>query len=117
MLHPRSLGNVVCDDAQALPVAVQDDAAARLDLQERAVLAPVLPLPDETATLSDGLLDVAVHAPPVMGDDVVERHAPEFCFRVAERRLEGRVRLHYASRLDVDQADILRGLLYYGAVE
>src|SRR3712207_4326165 len=46
-----------------------------------------------------------------------EREAPQFLFRVAEGRPEGGVGLHYAPRLNVDQADVLRGLFDHRPVE
>src|SRR5215217_9256417 len=117
LLYTRSFSYVVSYYAHGLPAAAQDDAAAGLDIEERAVLAPVLPLPDEAATLPYGLLDVLIYAIPIVGDYVVERHALQLVGGVAQRLSERGVRSHDAPGLDVHQADVLGDLFDHRAVE
>jgi hypothetical protein len=52
-----------------------------------------------------------------VSDDVVERHVPELFLGVTQRLAEGGVGSHETPGLDVDQGDVLRGLLYHRAVE
>jgi hypothetical protein len=62
-------------------------------------------------------LDVRVDALSIGGNDIVERHAPEFLFRVAERFPEGGIEFYDASGFSIYKEDVLRGLLHHRTVE
>ena len=63
------------DDAERGTAAVGDSASTDLDVDKRAILAPVAPLPDKVAPSIQNPLDIAVYGLLFVGDDVVERQA------------------------------------------
>jgi hypothetical protein len=72
---------------------------------------PVLSLPHEGTAFSQDAVRVPVDALPVMRDEVVESHAPEFLERVAERALQRRVGIEDSPILHIYDKDVLGSLL------
>src|SRR5215203_2048594 len=111
-----ALCNVADDRADHLPPVERDHADPYLHVEQTAVFAPVLPLADDAALAPHRPLYGRVHVPARMGDEVVDLHLADLPRRVAEHPLKGRVRLHEAAGVGVEQIDAVGGLLYDGPV-
>src|SRR5215210_1694735 len=112
-----AFGDVVGDDAQRSSAAIGDRTGIDLYVDQRAVLAPVLSLPDKAASILEDMLDVAVDGFAVVGYDVVDRHPRERIGRVGERAVQGGVGLDDSLGLCVHEEDVLCCLLDHAAVE
>src|SRR5215210_7155724 len=88
VLSPLALSNIVCSDTHGHPVVVGDNTRVDLDVHQRAVLVPVVPLAYKETPLLEKAPDIPVGALLIVGNNVVERHAPELFGRVPERLVE-----------------------------
>src|SRR5215208_7452606 len=94
-------GDVVGDDACSLAIPVRDHAEVDLDVERGTIFATVLPLTHEGTTFGYNTLHVDVDALLIMGEQVVDSHAPEFLEGVAERALQRHVGIHPPAVRDV----------------
>src|SRR3954468_6347997 len=83
LLCQLAVSDIVGDSAQDLSAFVGDSTHADLHIRQRAILAPVLPLADEVASLYHSVPNVAIYALLVVGYDIVERQLPYLFSRVA----------------------------------
>src|SRR5215211_7752751 len=116
-LGTLALRHIVGDDTHGCIIVVGYCAHVDLDVDQGAVLAPVLPLAEGAVSLLPDTSDVEVNALIIVGDDVIESHLFELIFRVAQRAKQGVVGIEHTPALRVHEEDVLLRLLDHRAVE